>query len=153
MKNNGHDVVVSEYLCNVPERGESDNVLKTNGKLVSYRNDIGRIVVDEENNVIFEGNKSSVELGKTTDEEFAAKSIGDIGISYVNENSLDQAILVGDTVYVKGEEQELVRINYDKNGNVVSYTYKNSKGQERTNRNSETALDIAIHQSGSLSMI
>lgn len=137
---------VSESEYKGTERGESDNVLKTNGKLVSYRNDIGRIVVDEENNVIFEGSKSSVELGKTTDEEFAAKSIGDIGISYVNENSLDQAILVGDTVYVKGEEQELVRINYDKNGNVVSYTYKNSKGQERTNRNYEAALDVAIQK-------
>ena len=39
-------------------------MLKTNGKLLSYRNDVGKIVVDEENNVIFEGNKSSVELGK-----------------------------------------------------------------------------------------
>jgi len=137
---------VSESEYKGTERGESDNVLKTNGKLLSYRNDIGRIVVDEENNVIFEGNKSSVELGKTTDEEFAAKSIGDIGISYVNENSLDQAILVDNTVYIKGEQQELVRINYDKNDNVVSYTYKNSKGHERTNRNSETALDIAIQK-------
>ena len=137
-------VTESEYKGT--KEGDGDNVLKTNGKLVSYRNDVGKIVVDEENNVIFEGNKSSVELGKTTDEEFAAKSIGDIGISYVNENSLDQAILVGDTVYVKGEEQELVRINYDKNDNVVSYTYKNSKGQERTNRNSETALYIAIQK-------
>ena len=137
-------VTESEYKGT--KEGESDNVLKTNGKLVSYRNDIGRIVIDEENNVIFEGNKSSVELGKTTDEEFSAKSIDDVGISYVNENSLDQAILVGDTVYIQGEQQELVRINYDKNGNVVSYTYKNSKGHERTNRNSETALDIAIQK-------
>ena len=137
-------VTESEYKGT--KEGDGDNVLKTNGKLVSYRNDVGRIVVDEENNVIFEGSKSSVELGKTTDEEFAAKSIGDIGISYVNENSLNQAILVDNTVYVKGEQQELVRINYDKNDNVVSYTYKNSKGHERTNRNYEAALDVAIQK-------
>ena len=49
-------------------------------------------------------------------------------------------------MYVKGEEQELVRINYDKTAMLFLILTRIAKGQERTNRNYELALDVAIQK-------
>jgi|GEM_PF-5582646 len=108
---------------------------------VEYNGDKGNIVVDNENNVIFKGDKKDIELGKTTDDDFVKKDISELGVKIKTEPKIT---VDNNTVQVDNEKQELVSINHDKDGNVISYTYKNEKGEERTNRDADIALDIAI---------
>jgi hypothetical protein len=103
----------------------------------------GKLRTDEENNVLFDNGTKETLLGKTTDEKFNNSNASDYGIK-----PAPKVEVKGDNVNIDGEDFTLKpngeSFNKDNNGNLASVTLTNSDGQDRTFRDKELALDVAI---------
>ena len=128
-----------------PEIKEPTRVADALDNMVEYEGKKGRLFKDEENNIVFDDGKKERIIGKTTDPTFSNTTIEDAGIKILS--PVEKGVTVeGNIAKVDGQTQEILSINKNTDGEVVSYTYKTQDGKVRTSRNIDVAEEIATQQ-------
>lgn len=138
-----------------PESKKGEIVEKKVPKTVKQAvNNESKVVYNGETGVLEIGDDKAVLLRKedgtyleiSEASKTAQQNLSTLGIEIVE--SPKPALLSADNkVSVKGEVVgDLVSVNKDPDGNVVSFTYVDANGKEKTSRNADEALDIAIQQ-------